>query len=47
MKKPLLLPIIAFLIGLVVADYVFGVDVKEMFEGAGNFILGILKGPGN
>ena len=45
--KPLLLPIIVILLALIVADYVFGWDIAELFEEAGNFILGILKGPGN
>jgi fucose 4-O-acetylase-like acetyltransferase len=45
--KKLILPFIVFLIGLVIADYFFKIDVMEMIEGTGDFIMNILKGPGS
>ncbi len=42
--KKLVLPIMVFILGLVIAHYFFEVDVTELFEGFGNFIVNILKG---
>ena len=43
----LILPCIVFLLGLIIVDYFFKIDVMEMLEGTGDFIMSILKGPGN
>jgi hypothetical protein len=42
--KKLILPLIVFAIGLVVAQVYFKVNVEELFRGFGTFIVNILKG---
>jgi len=44
--KKLVLPLTVFVAGLLIAHYMFGVDIPEMFEGFGKFIADILKGGG-
>jgi hypothetical protein len=33
-----------FALGLFVADYFFGIDVSELFQGFGRFLLGLFQG---
>ena len=42
--KKLVLPLTVFALGLFIADYFFGIDVPELFEGFGNFVANIFKG---
>jgi hypothetical protein len=39
-----LIPLVLFALGLYVADAFFGFDVPELFQGFGNFLLGLFKG---
>ena len=45
--KKYLVALTVFAAGLVIADYFFGVDVMELFEGFGDFLVNIFKGPGS
>jgi len=36
--KKLLLPLTIFVLGLAIADVFFGVDVRELFQGFGQFL---------
>ncbi|MBW2505096.1 MAG: hypothetical protein JRE16_11075 [Deltaproteobacteria bacterium] len=42
--KKYVLALTVFAIGLVIVDYFFGLDVMELLEGFGDFIMNILKG---
>jgi hypothetical protein len=42
--RKLILPLSVFALGLVVADYVFGFDVPDLFRGFGNFLLNLFSG---
>ena len=44
--KKIILPLSAFIIGLAVAQYFFGVDVEGLAEGFIDFLADILDGPG-
>ena len=39
--RKLILPLSVFALGLLVADYVFGFDVPDLFRGFGNFLLNL------
>jgi hypothetical protein len=42
--KKLILPLSVFCLGLVIADYFFGVDVLDLFAGFGNFLKNLFWG---
>jgi hypothetical protein len=42
--RKIIVPLMVFALGLFVADYFFGVDVPELFEGFGDFVVNLLKG---
>jgi len=42
--KKFLLPFSLFIVGLIVAQVFFGINIKEMFEGSCEFVVRILKG---
>jgi hypothetical protein len=41
--KKLLLPVSVFFLGLFVADYFFGIDVRRLFEGFINMVVSTFK----
>jgi len=43
--KKILLPLVLFIIGLIVAKLFFGVDVEKLFEGFAEFLGDLLDGP--
>lgn len=45
--KRLILPLFLCLAGILVAEYMFGVDVIEMFEGFVRLMANLLKGGSN
>lgn len=45
--KRLIIPLCLGLAGVLVAEYVFGVDVVEMFEGFVHLMVNLLKGDNN
>ena len=44
--KKLLLPLSVFVLGLVIAQMFFDIDVRSMFDGSVKFILSLLRGKG-
>lgn len=44
--KAILWPVILFVIGMLIAQFFFGVNVERLLEGFGDFIAEILDGPG-
>jgi len=44
--KKIFLPVVLFIIGLVVANIYFGLDIEKLIEGFLDFITEILDGPG-
>lgn len=45
--KRLILPLFLCLAGVLIAEYMFGVDVLEMFEGFVRLMVNLLKGDNN
>lgn len=45
--KRLIIPLCLCLAGVLVAEYVFGVDVLELFEGFFHMVVNLLKGGNN
>lgn len=45
--KPIALPIVLLILGLLAASFFFGVDVEGLIKGFLKFLGGILRGPGN
>lgn len=45
--RKLLLPLIIFVLGLVVSDYFFGLDVPELFRGFGSILAGLFSAANN
>jgi hypothetical protein len=44
--KKLIVPLTLFILGLFVAQYFFGIDIKGLTEGFVDFLVEILNGPG-
>ena len=43
--KKYVIALAVFAVGLIIADYFFGLDIMELLDGFGEFIIGLLKGP--